>query len=64
MKYVSGRKSFEMYSFHVVGFKLNEITVTYPTLCQLARGMSRSHVGQAPIISLFRIDDVALLALM
>ena len=66
MKYVSGRKSFELYSFHVVGFKLNEIRVTYSTLCQdlLARGMSKSHVGQAQIISLFIVGDVALLALM
>lgn len=65
MKYVSGCKSFELHSFHVVGFKLNEITVTYPTLCQdlLAHGMSKSHVGQAQIISL-RVSDVALLALM
>jgi hypothetical protein len=66
MKYVSGRKSFELCSFHVVGFILNEITVTYSTLCQdlLARRMSKSHVGQAQIIFLFRVGDGALLALM
>jgi hypothetical protein len=66
MKYVSGRKILELHSFHVVGIKLNEITVTYSTLCQdlLAREMSKSHVGQAQILSLLRVDDVALLALM
>lgn len=66
MKYVSGRKSLEFCSFHVVGVLLKEITATYSALCQdlLARGMSESHVGQAQIISLFRVGDVALLALM